>query len=311
MSYLVPILIIVFNRPENTRRVLDALRPLRPQRIFIAADGPRQDNGSDMIRCSEVRNVLSEAIDWKCEIKTSYSDVNLGCRMGVVRALDWFFGEVDEGVILEDDVVPTLGFFVYCEELLRRYRFDQRVGSISGNSFMPKGASIAESYYFSVYTHSWGWATWRRAWCCYDREMSDWNAFCGAGWLDRILGKQAANYWRPLIEQVKQGTVDTWDLVWLYSCWKSGLLTCTSSVELVDNIGFGSDATHTLDEKSPLAPPQQLALPIVHPRVFQPRRDFDSRIIVDHYRRSWLQELIRKARKLRRLLLKTSPYGRK
>lgn len=311
MSYLVPILIIVFNRPENTRRVLDALRPLRPQRIFIAADGPRQDNGSDMIRCSEVRNVLSEAIDWKCDIKTLYSDVNLGCRRGVVRALDWFFGEVDEGVILEDDVVPTQGFFVYCEELLRRYRFDQRVGSISGNSFMPKGASIAESYYFSVYTHSWGWATWRRAWCCYDREMSDWNAFCDAGWLDRILGKQAANYWRPLIEQVKQGTVDTWDLVWLYSCWKSGLLTCTSSVELVANIGFGSDATHTLDEKSPLAPPQQLALPIVHPRVFQPRRDFDSRIIVDHYRRSWLQELIRKARKLRRLLLKTAPYGRK
>jgi hypothetical protein len=209
---------------------------------------------------------------------------------------------VEEGVILEDDVVPTQDFFVYCQELLSRYRYDQRVGSISGNSFLPKGIHVGESYYFSAYTHSWGWATWRRAWNCYDREMHDWNAFCDAGWLRLIVGKAAAGYWQPLIEQVYRGIVDTWDLVWLYSCWKSGFLTCVSTVELVDNIGFGSDATHTLDEQSPLGPTQPLVLPLCHPKVMQPRRDFDAQLLTDHYRRSWNKELLRKLRKLRRLL---------
>ena len=302
MSYSVPILLIVFNRPENTARVLNALRPMRPQKIFIAADGPREGNESDVIRCSEVRHVLAENIDWMCEVNVSYSDVNLGCRRGVVKALDWFFGEVEEGVILEDDVIPTPDFFVYCQELLGRYRFDQRVGSISGNSFMPKGALVDASYYFSIYTHSWGWATWRRAWCCYDREMHNWIDFCDAGWLKIIAGKEAADYWQPLIEQVYRGIVDTWDLIWLYSCWKSGLLTCISTVELVNNIGFGSDATHTLDEKSPLGPTQPLVLPLCHPTVMQPRRDLDVSLLKEQYRRSWYKEFLRKMIKVRRLL---------
>jgi hypothetical protein len=302
MSYSIPILLIAFNRPENTRRVIEALRQIRPKTVFVAADGPRREIARDVELCAEVRCVVADNFDWPCEIKTSYNQANLGCRKGVVKALDWFFGEVEEGVILEDDVVPTQDFFVYCEELLKRYRFDQRVGSISGNSFLPKGVDVDESYYFSVYTHSWGWATWRRAWSCYDRDMHHWVEFRDAGWLEITLGRVPANYWRPLIEQVYQGIVDTWDLVWLYSCWKSGFLTCISTVELVDNIGFGSDATHTLDEKSPLGPTQPLLLPLRHPAVMQSRRDFDAKIISDNYRRSWHEELIRKLKKLKRLL---------
>ena len=142
MSYSIPILLIAFNRPQNTRRVIEALRQIRPKTVFVAADGPRQGNLSDSALCAEVRSLVSETIDWPCEIKTSYNQVNLGCRKGVVKALDWFFGEVEEGVILEDDVVPTQDFFTYCEELLNRYRFDQRVGSISGNSFLPNDKSL-------------------------------------------------------------------------------------------------------------------------------------------------------------------------
>ena len=132
--------------------------------------------------------------------------------------------------------------------------------------------------------------------------MHDWIDFRDAGWLEIILGKTPANYWRPLIEQVHRGIVDTWDLVWLYSCWKAGFLTCISAVELVENIGFGSDATHTLDEKSPLGPTKPLRLPLRHPAVMQARRDYDAQIITDSYRRSWGKELIRKVKKIKRLL---------
>ena len=132
--------------------------------------------------------------------------------------------------------------------------------------------------------------------------MHNWIDFCDAGWLKIIAGKEAADYWQPLIEQVYRGIVDTWDLIWLYSCWKSGLLTCISTVELVNNIGFGSDATHTLDEKSPLGPTQPLVLPLCHPTVMQPRRDLDVSLLKEQYRRSWYKEFLRKMRKVRRLL---------
>jgi len=302
MRYSVPVLLIAFNRPDHTSRVLEALRPLQPQALFVAADGPRQGHPTDAARCASVRQIISEQIDWPCRIQTRFSPINLGCRTAVEQAIDWFFTEVEEGVILEDDVLPSRDFFWYCEELLERYRFDQRVGSISANCFMPKAASLQESYCFSAYTHSWGWATWRRAWSCYDKGMADWLVFRDQGWLELIVGKQAAVYWRPLIDQVHQGIVDTWDLIWLYSCWKSGFLTCIPSVELVDNIGFGIEATHTIDEETPLRPIVALVRPLVHPLVMQPRRDFDAYLMSAHNERSWLKGLVLKFKKARRLL---------
>jgi hypothetical protein len=300
MSYSVPVLLITFNRPEHTRRVLDALRLLQPQTLYVAADGPRHGNREDGIRCAAVRGVVSEQIDWPCQIRTLFSPVNLGCRKGVEQAMDWFFSEVEEGVILEDDVLPTQDFFWYCEELLARYRFDQRVGSISGNSFLPDAANPPDSYYFSDYTHSWGWATWRRAWSCYDKDMVDWVRLRDQGWLELIVGKQAAAYWIPLIDQVFQGVVDTWDLIWLYSCWKSGFLTCVCSVELVENIGFGIEATHTIDEATPLRPAEALIRPLSHPMVMQPRRDFDVYLMNTYNRRSLIEKLTLKLKKVRR-----------
>lgn len=302
MSYSVPILLITFNRPHHTSRVLDALRFLQPQTIFVAADGPRQGHQTDVIRCADVRRIVAEQIDWPCQIKTLFSPINLGCRKGVEQAIDWFFTEVEEGVILEDDVLPTRDFFWYCEELLACYRFDQRVGSISGNCFLPQEVSLQESYCFSANPHSWGWATWRRAWSCYDNGMIEWAPFRDQGWPELIVGKQAAAYWCPLIDQVHRGVVDTWDLIWLYSCWKSGLLTCIPSVELVENIGFGVDATHTIDEESPLMVPGHLTRPLVHPLVMQPRRDFDGYLTNAHDQRSWIRGLALKVKKARRLL---------
>ncbi len=302
MSYSVPVLLIAFNRPDHTRRVLDALRLLQPQTFFVSADGPRQDNQSDATRCEAVRRMIAEQIDWPCRIHTRFSPINLGCRIGVEQAIDWFFTEVEEGVILEDDVLPTRDFFSYCEELLGRYRFDQRVGSISGNCFLPPEAGLPESYCFSANPHSWGWATWRRAWSCYDKDMLEWAGFRDQGWPELIVGKQAAAYWCPLIDQVHQGIVDAWDLIWLYSCWKSGLLTCIPSVELVENIGFGIEATHTIDEVTPLKPVGALVRPLIHPLVMQPRRDFDAYLMNTHNERSWIRGLALKVKKTRRLL---------
>ena len=301
MTYSVPILLIAFNRPDHISKVLDALRHLQPQTIFVAADGPRLGHQTDAIRCSAVRRIVAEQIDWPCQIQTRFSPINLGCRTGVEQAIDWFFTEVEEGVILEDDVLPNQDFFWYCEELLARYRFDQRVGSISGNCFLPQETSLQESYCFSANPHSWGWATWRRAWSCYDKGMLEWAGFRDQGWPELIVGKKAAAYWRPLIDQVHRGVVDTWDLIWLYSCWKSGFLTCIPSVELVQNIGFGVDATHTIDEESPLMPPGHLSQPLVHPLVMQPRRDFDDYILSGYLKRSLVQSFVVKFQKAKRM----------
>jgi len=301
MSYSVPILLIAFNRPHHTSRVLDALRLLQPQTIFVAADGPRQGHQMDVIRCAAVRRIVTEQIDWPCQTQTLFSPINLGCRKGVEQAIDWFFTEVEEGVILEDDVLPTRDFFWYCEELLARYRFDQRVGSISGNCFLPEEVNLQESYCFSANPHSWGWATWRRAWSCYDKGMLEWADFRDQGWPELIIGKQAAAYWRPLIDQVYRGVVDTWDLIWLYSCWRSGFLTCIPSVELVENIGFGVDATHTIHEDSPLMVPGHLVRPMIHPIIMQPRRDFDAYLLSRLNHRSVIQKLILMFQRTKRL----------
>jgi hypothetical protein len=302
MSFPVPILLIAFNRPAHTRRVLDSLRSIQPTQVFVAADGPRQGNENDVISCADVKRIIVDQIDWPCQVLTRFNSVNMGCRKGVEQAIDWFFDEVEEGIILEDDVVPTRDFFFYCQELLERHRFDQRIGSISGNCFLPKGVQIDESYYFSMYTHCWGWATWRRAWRCYDKDMLQWIDFRNCGWVEMLAGKEAANYWRRLIDQVYLNVVDTWDLVWLYSCWKSGFLTCVASVELIENIGFGLDATHTIDEVSPLDIPGILAFPLRHPSVWQSRRDFDVHTMKTHYHLSWVKKFSRKSRKLMRII---------
>jgi hypothetical protein len=306
MSFPVPVLLIGFNRPDTTARVVDVLRALRPERLYVACDGARPDRPGEAERCAAVRALISPApeglIDWPCQLRTLFRDTNLGCRAGVSSALDWFFEQEEEGIVLEDDIVPDPSFFPYCQALLERFRHDSRIGAIAANNHQRLPPADGSSYRFSIYSHCWGWATWRRAWRCYDRELNGWPGFHAAGWLEQLGSPAFARLWGGWLEALAAGRIDTWDMIWQLSCWQQGFLTVIPAVELVENIGFGGDATHTLDERSPLGPRGSLAFPLVHPAVIQPDRHRDADTFRRLYRRGRRAELARKVRKALRLM---------
>ena len=261
-----PVALFVFNRPETTARVIEAVRAADPPLLLVVADGPRPDVPSDATACREVR-ALIDRIDWPCPVRTNYADANLGCRARVASGIDWVFDEVPEAILLEDDTLPDPTFFRFAEELLGRYREDNRVMCISGDNFQRGRRRGSASYYFSRYTHIWGWATWRRAWDRYDRDLTRWPTLRAEGWLASVLRDPAEiEYWTNVFDRVARGDIDTWDYQWLFTCWVEGGLTVLPNRNLVTNIGFFPGATHTSGD-SALAriPTEPMGFPLVHP----------------------------------------------
>ncbi|MBM5784073.1 MAG: nucleotide-diphospho-sugar transferase [Cyanobacteria bacterium K_DeepCast_35m_m1_288] len=306
MSFPVPVLLIAFNRPDCTARVMAVLAALQPQRLYVSCDGPRADRPGEAERCQAVRRLISSgpggAISWPCQWQTLLREQNLGCRAAVSGALDWFFAQEEEGIVLEDDILPDPSFFPYCQELLARYCHDSRIGVIAANNHQRLPPADGCSYRFSQYSHCWGWASWRRAWLCYDRDLAGWPAFRDAGWLEQLGGAEFARRWGGWLERLAAGQIDTWDMVWQFSCWQQGFLTVIPAEELVENIGFTADATHTLDEPSPLGRRGCLSWPLVHPSVIQADRRRDADTFRRLYQRGRRAELARKARKVLRLM---------
>jgi hypothetical protein len=198
--------------------------------------------------------MLIQRVDWDCEVKTLFRDSNLGCKEAVASAIDWFFENVEEGIILEDDCLPEPDFFRFCSQLLERYRDEPSVMQIAGVNFQHGRQRGADSYYFSKYPHIWGWATWRRAWCHYDIAATGLDEFLSSSaWKQLCPLKEEAEYWAPLLRQVRDGHVDTWDFQWTYAVWKNSGLTAIPQVNLIANIGFRGDATHTVDPSTKLS----------------------------------------------------------
>ena len=245
MSFETPILFLVFNRPETTREVFGKIREIKPKYLFVSADGARNSEEED--KCIEVRNIVSK-VDWDCEVKTLYRDKNLGCGIAVSEGITWFFSQVEQGIILEDDCLPDSSFFNFCEVLLDKYRDDKRVWHISGNNFQ-NGIKRGEgSYYFSMYNHVWGWATWRNRWQEYQFDISAFN-------LEQDLkfytsDSPVLKYFKRRQKQVRTGIINTWDYQWLFSMWKNKGLAALPNLNLVSNIGFGVSATNTSSSSS-------------------------------------------------------------
>ncbi len=243
-----PVAFIIFNRPGTTARVFEEIRKARPSVLLLVADGPRSGHASDAGLCAEAR-AIAERVDWDCEIRKNYSDMNLGCRRRVSSGLDWVFNEVEEAVILEDDCLPHSTFFQFCEELLQKYRNDNRIGHIGGVNFQFGRKRTPYSYYFSRYTHIWGWASWRRAWENYDVDIGLWPEVRDGKWLRGVLGKRhLVKYWTRIFDKVYQKGINTWDYQWTFRCWTEGRLAITPSVNLISNIGFDANATHTMNQ---------------------------------------------------------------
>jgi hypothetical protein len=246
-----PVLFLIFNRPEPTRKVFEAIRAYEPSRLYIAADGPRSEKQGEWSLCAETRSVLSN-IDWDCKVYSLLRDHNVGCGNAVSEAITWFFDQEEEGVILEDDCLPDPSFFSFCEEMLDRYRDEPRVGSVSGNNFLPRSLQMGDPYGFSKYVQIWGWATWRRFWENYDFKLvGPWFEW------EEIISranpiKNQANYWLQIFKALQAGLIDTWDFQVMFSSWRHEYVHIFPSRNLVTNLGYGGDATHT-NFQSPLA----------------------------------------------------------
>lgn len=265
---VVPVLFLVFNRPETTRQVFDAIRLARPRSLYVAADGARPDRPGEYRACAEVR-AIATAVEWNCEVHTLFREENLGCQRAITEALDWFFEAEEQGIILEDDCLPDPSFFPYCQELLDVYRTEERVLAVSGDNFQAQGFETEGSYYFSRYPHVWGWATWRRAWQLYDGGLSEWPTYRDGGTLTAEADgdKDFADHWSTLLDRTAAGDIETWDYQWMFTAWLRGGLACLPARNLVSNIGAGAEATHTRKEDGwALAREREpLSFPLKHP----------------------------------------------
>jgi len=259
--------IIVFNRPDTVRQLLARLAVLRPKTLFVIGDGARPHKSGEAALVSSVRTMISE-VSWPCEVVTDYASENLGCRRRVVSGLNWLFRQVDEAVILEDDCLPTPSFMAYAGELLDRFRHDSRIGSVCGSLSVPSIPPVEGDYFFSRYNLFTGWATWRRAWSLYDDDMEP----VVDGSLDRILAatfeqQRARYYWRYVLRRTHSGLINSWGYRWMLSCWANSMMAAFPRCTLVDNVGFGDDATNTRGQawyfRQVLG---ELQMPLTHPR---------------------------------------------
>ena len=288
-----PVALIIFNRPDTTARVFKEIAKARPPKLLIIADGPRETRPGEAERCEQARAII-RLVDWECEVLTNFSETNLGCKMRVASGIDWIFEQVEEAIILEDDCLPEQSFFRFCEEMLVKYRDNERVGMVSGGNLQFGHNRGISSYYFSRYTHIWGWASWRRAWQHYDREITQWPAFRDEGWLDMMFRTEGErDYWRHSFNAVHDGTLDTWDCSWTFTSLIHGMLQVVPNVNLISNIGFGPDATHThVVGIHADMPTQPMTFPLKHPNfvladVMADRYIADNQIAPSFIERQW------------------------
>jgi hypothetical protein len=271
----VPVLFLVFSRPDTTKQVFEAIRAQRPSRLYVAADGPRQSRPGESALCEETRKVAT-AVDWPCELKTLFRDSNMGCRNAVSSAITWFFENEPEGMILEDDCLPSQDFFRFCRDLLSRYRDDEKVMHIAGINFQFGVRRGEASYYFSRIPHIWGWASWRRAWRLYDVEMKGLPDFIASGAMKDVFPRRERS-WQGFLgefQATSQGKINTWDYQWGFTLCKEGGLSIIPNVNLVSNIGSAA-TTHEMDTRTLHLPFGELG-EIIHPNSMTPDLDADE-----------------------------------
>jgi hypothetical protein len=292
----VPVAVIAFRRADHLKRLWDVLGRVKPARLYVITDGPRPHVPGESELCGRVDEFLKTAPAWPCEVRRDRSERNLGCAKRVSSGISWVFGQEERAIILEEDCVPDPSFFEYCRELLDRYRDDPRVMCVTGQSFEPrrKGAGAEADYYFSRYPLCWGWATWRRAWRLYDHGMSAWPTALGDGRMREWLGGNGAvRYWSKRFAGTREGRIDSWAYRWILSCWAAGGVTATPWKNLVHNIGFDQEATHTSrNYRFMTYPARSVPAALTHPDRVERDREADDEV----ERRIYSKSLWRKAR---------------
>ena len=292
-SYLqTAVLFIVFNRPNATSQVFEAIREAKPPRLYIASDGFRKERKGEDKKVAKVREIVT-AVDWPCKVKTLFRTNNVGCQLGPRSGIDWFFENEDFGIILEDDCVPSQSFFWFCEELLKRYKNDESIMAITGTNITTQ-LNFNADFYLSKYFLPWGWASWQRAWKKYDPYIEEWGKLRKKEWL-KGLGLGGFPFeitFKKIFNQTYQlkDAATWWDYQWIFSCWKHNGLIIAPSKNLIKNIGFGSDATHTFADdkyKSNLLI-SEMKFPLKYPENLEVDRNADLFITKNWFQATWV-----------------------
>lgn len=294
-----PVALVIFNRPDKTRKVFETIRQVKPPKLFVIADGQRENRPGEADKCAAAR-AIAEGIDWECELFRNYSDINMGAGKRVSSGISWVFDQVDEAIILEDDCLPDSTFFRFCSDLLERYRNDKRIMMISGTNSLEEWRSDSQSYHFSFYGSPWGWATWKRAWRYYDNEMTSWQQ---ASWgkIARLLSaKDEIEHLQRTFHGVAGRTADIWDCQWTFCRLLHAGLSAVPSVNLVSNIGFGRDATHTTASLSmdALLYRSSMNFPLKETTVIEADREFDRKCFLRQIGRPDIEVVLAQVTKL-------------
>jgi hypothetical protein len=260
------VLFIVFNRPNETKLVFEEIEKVKPKRLYIAADGPREMHVTDLDLCKKTIDIFSK-IEWECELNTLFRNENLGCKKAVSTAISWFFENETEGIILEDDCLPNSDFFQFCDKMLEQYRYDERIAHICGCNLQNGIKRNEFSYYFSNFTYVWGWASWRRVWKNYDPQIK----LLEKGISNNFLNPLTNNIFYKIIlknifRNVQRGKIDTWDYQYLFLNLYYKQLTIVPNYNMISNIGFNENATHTIsDSVNANVPFEKMNFPLLNP----------------------------------------------
>lgn len=267
------VLFLVFNRLNTTKQVFDAIRQAKPPKLYIAADGARKNKEGETEKVKAVRDHIINSINWECEVKTLFREENLGCKHAVSEGITWFFENEEQGIILEDDCLPSNSFFYYCETLLEKYRDDERIFLISGYNKQEQWKDDESDYFFSYYGGIWGWASWKRAWNYYDIDMKELPDFLKKNKLAHLLGDKQA---KIRSYQLMNYTDSTWDYQWGFARHLNSGMACVPSKSLIANIGFGDNATHTHVNTEKSVQRHEISFPLKQNSYVIVDRDYDD-----------------------------------
>jgi len=245
-SFDVPILLITYKRLDTTQKVLERIAQVKPSHLYISNNAPNPAKPDDNEKVFAVRAMIEKRIDWPCSVKKLYRTDHVGAGVSISSAVTWFFENVEEGIIFEDDTLPDISFFPFCKAMLKKYRYEDKIKMIGGINFQDGLKRGDASYYFTRLCHIWGWATWRRTWKEYDFELKTVSREDVAKATYNYFGeKRVVKEWEHIYDNLKNKTYDTWDYQLAMSVWKNDGINIIPQKNLVTNIGYGQDAVHT------------------------------------------------------------------
>jgi len=279
MSYKVksPILFLIFNRPKEAKLVFKAIKEVKPAKLYVAADGPRESKNGEAVLCAQSRDIIKE-VDWECEVKTLFREDNLGCKIAVSSAITWFFENEPEGIVLEDDCLPSTDFFKFMDEMLVYYRDNPKIAHICGCNFQDGIKRNGFSYYYSNITHVWGWAGWRRVWDKYDVNLSSLDDALEKDFLSELTDSERnKRFLSSCYLEVKKGNIDTWDFQYSFTNIYNKMHAVIPNSNMISNIGFNKAGTHTVkDSVQANLPFEKLEFPLKHPEVIAVSKEADE-----------------------------------